>query len=541
MEENKVTEEMLADQVFYNEILYLPLKDLGISGKVSVEKIIEKSKDRINELKTEKEKQTLTKQVEYLEVMISHNSELKDVKISNMSWQDSNNDSKEDHPYDGMQAAVFTKGNEVNVVFRGTPDKSWIDNAEMEIGASDYSKCYVDKNGNTYNYLSPMQIEAMEYIDKLLREHSDEWADKLLTVGGHSKGDSLAVLAMLINSDEFDICIGINGPSVAPEALKEIIENLGEGGYYQARGKILKLIEYNDYVSPFGDLSLFKAENIKYYKGYTDPKDLMAAHYIGFAYDVKEGKFAEFVDGPGPIWNFVRAAYLEIEKLPPHMRKPVFYAVMGVLQFGVNKKPAIGKDTNLYNYLVKKAPIIIVDLEDILNTTLMDKEGMELIEYLNEIGIEHQFLTSRVYLSNNNNPLRVEVIGRTNSLENTINRLIINFLAGIDEIPNYFVEKGYKTGKVAISYSSIDELIVKIDDYIQNLETKHIQAAKDIKTWLKGVSGVWRGIGKLNTAIDNYKDIKTGLETYKDLLNHYKTFCELIENRFIENLKSIEA
>lgn len=541
MEENKVTEEMLADQVFYNEILYLPLKDLGISGEVSVEKIIEKSKDRINELETEKEKQTLTKQVEYLEVMISHNSELKDVKISDMSWQDSNNDSKEDHPYDGMQAAVFTKGNEVNVVFRGTPDKSWIDNAEMEIGASDYSKCYVDKNGNTYNYLSPMQIEAMEYIDKLLREHSDEWADKLLTVGGHSKGDSLAVLAMLINSDEFDICIGINGPSVAPEALKEIIENLGEGGYYQARGKILKLIEYNDYVSPFGDLSLFKAENIKYYKGYTDPKDLMAAHYIGCAYDVKEGKFAEFVDGPGPIWNFVRAAYLEIEKLPPHMRKPVFYAVMGVLQFGVNKKPAIGKDTNLYNYLVKKAPIIIVDLEDILNTTLMDKEGMELIEYLNEIGIEHQFLTSRVYLSNNNNPLRVEVIGRTNSLENTINRLIIDFLAGIDEIPNYFVEKGYKTGKVAISYSSIDELIVKIDDYIQNLETKHIKAAKDIKTWLKGVSGVWRGIGKLNTAIDNYKDIKTGLETYKDLLNHYKTCCELIENRFIENLKSIEV
>lgn len=125
------SKEFMTNEVFYNEVLYLPLNQLDLSDTANMETIIKGSKELIPTLKTEEERKALKNQVERIEGMIKNNSELKDVVISNMSWQDHDNDTKEDHPYDGMQAAVFTKGNEINVVYRGTPDRSWIDNAEM--------------------------------------------------------------------------------------------------------------------------------------------------------------------------------------------------------------------------------------------------------------------------------------------------------------------------------------------------------------------------------------------------------------------------
>ena len=243
--------------------LYLPLNRLKLSDSADMETIIKRTKDLIPTLKNEEDRKALTKQVENLEKMMEQNKDLKDVTISHMSWQDHDNDGKPDHPYGGMQAAVFTKGEVVNVVFRGTPDKSWIDNAEIEIGTSDYSKCYVDQYGNTYNYLSPMLIEGLEYVDKLLKKNGDEWADKILTAGGHSKGDAIAVLVTFVKRDDFDICFGINGPAFSPEIKKEIITNLGIEKFIEIQNKIRKLNEANDYVSPFGDISIYAPENIK--------------------------------------------------------------------------------------------------------------------------------------------------------------------------------------------------------------------------------------------------------------------------------------
>ena len=261
------SEEFITNEVFYNEVLYLPLNKLDLSYTANMETIIKGSKELIPTLITEEERQALKNQVEHIEGMIKNNSELKDVTISNMSWQDNDNDQKEDHHYGGMQAAVFTKGNEVNVVYRGTPDQSWIDNAEIIIGGRDYSKCYVDKYGNTYNHLSPMQIEAMEYMDKLLKENGDKWADKTLTVGGHSKGDSFAALAMMLNGDRFDMCFGINGPGVSPETDEELVKAIGIERIQELQKYMFKLNEVNDYVSPFGK-SLYSDNNTRWCEGY---------------------------------------------------------------------------------------------------------------------------------------------------------------------------------------------------------------------------------------------------------------------------------
>ena len=84
-------------------------------------------------------------------------------------------------------------------------------------------------------------------------------------MGGHSKGDSLAALAMMVHGDEFDLCFGINGPGVSPETLEDILRNIGEEKFYEYLKKMYKLNEANDYVNPFG-VPLYNSENIRWYK-----------------------------------------------------------------------------------------------------------------------------------------------------------------------------------------------------------------------------------------------------------------------------------
>ena len=526
------SKEFMINEVFYNEVLYLPLNQLKLSDTASMDTIVEESKKLISTLETEEERQALKNQVECVEGMIKNNSELKDVVISNMSWQDHDNDTKEDHPYDGMQAAVFTKGDEVNIVYRGTPDRSWIDNAEMEIGTSDYSKCYVDKYGNTYNYLSPMQIEAMEYMDKLLKEHGDEWADKIITVGGHSKGDSLAALAMILNGDQIDMCFGINGPGVSPETDEELVKAIGIERIQELQKYMFKLIEVNDYVSPFGK-SLYSDNNTRWCEGYYDPKSIMSAHYIGSIYNLKTGEIAPFRSGPGVVWKFVRAVYLKIEKLPPQLRKPASYAVMSFLQYGVNKKPPIWKKDNFENKLNQQMTAAMLDIISVLGRTFEEEEGREMLAYCKEIGLEIEI---DVMEMKNIDDVVEAICFWQKILEGP--RVIADYSTALDEkVYNSFQYKSYKTGKATINYSKVDELIEQLDNYIAKVDRRFIQYMEHNRDILSSITETGSAKSKLNTVIQNFKNIKTGLENYKDLLNLYKTCCEETENRFIKNLQ----
>ena len=526
------SKEFMTNEVFYNEVLYLPLNQLDLSDTANMETIIKGSKELIPTLKTEEERQALKNQVERIEGMIKNNSELKDVVISNMSWQDHDNDTKEDHPYDGMQAAVFTKGDEINIVYRGTPDRSWIDNAEMEIGTSDYSKCYVDKYGNTYNYLSPMQIEAMEYMDKLLKEHGDEWADKIITVGGHSKGDSLAALAMILNGDQIDMCFGINGPGVSPETDEELVKAIGIERIQELQKYMFKLNEVNDYVSPFGK-SLYSDNNTRWCEGYYDPQSIMSAHYIGSIYNLKTGEIAPFRSGPGVVWKFVRAVYLKIEKLPPQLRKPASYAVMSFLQYGVNKKPPIWKKDNFKNKLNQQMTAALLDIISVLGRTFEEEEGREMLAYCKEIGLEIEI---DVMEMKNIDDVVEAICFWQKILEGP--RVISDYSTALDEkVYNSFQYISYKTGKATINYSKVDELIEQLDNYIAKVDRRFIQYMEHNRDILSSITETGSAKSKLNTVIQNYKNIKTGLETYKDLLNQYKACCQETEDRFIKNLQ----
>lgn len=540
--DNYASEEFIISEIFYNQILYLPLDRLDLKDSASMQTVMEESKKLISELKTEEDQKALTKQVEYLEKMMEQNKDLKDVTISHMSWQDNDSDGKPDHPYGGMQAAVFTKGEVVNVVFRGTPDESWIDNAEIEIGTSDYSKCYVDQYGNTYNYLSPMLIEGLEYVDKLLKENGDKWADKILTAGGHSKGDALAVLVTFVKKDAFDICFGINGPAFSPEIRKEIINNIGIEKFIEIQKRICKLNESNDYVSPFGDISIYAPENIRWCTGFYNPKSILSAHYVGPLYNIETGKLTEFTDGPGPVWLFIRSIYLKIEQLPPTMRKPACYGIMSILQFIVNRKLPVGKDIIFYESLLENIDISLADIEGVLVNTMLEKEGMDFLDHLSKVGVLPRIFSHRkkdgTLEANVITKFIVTHISICRSLLSPVNRLKVrlrqrntDILMALSSAPIY------KTGKATISYSEVDGLITKLDFYIEEVERRYIKPATDAQDNLSAIAGAGSSKSSLNTVIQNYKNIKTGLETYKDLLNQYKVCCEETEDRFIKNLQ----
>lgn len=509
---NYVSEETIINEVFYNEVLYLPLDKIDLDDDSNITQVLESTKEYMSTLDN-KEQKALKEQVEYLEGMIEHNEDLKDVTISNMSWKDNDNDGKKDHPPLGMQAAVFTKGDEVNVVYRGTPDGSWIDNAEIVIGGMFYALNYVDKNGKVYKHLSPMQVEALKYMDTVLKKNGDKWEDKILTVGGHSKGDSLAALAMMVHGDEFDLCFGINGPGVSPETLEDILRNIGEEKFYEYQKKMYKLNEANDYVNPFG-VPLYKSENIRWYKGFYPLWAIDKAHYVSPIYNTETGKLANFVKNQGVMGVFVRDLYLKVEKLNPRDREAPCYGIMSILQFFINKELPVGKDIRFYMYLIKKLNIIILDVTGIFLSTLDD--------YIRGINKENPIIDLL--------PLIVFIKSAKIVLDNKIN--IIDLLAHLPV--DYY---NYKTEKVAISYSKVEGLITKLDNYILDLDSKYIQAVEDIKSWLAGVKEIGAGSRRLEIAIKNYKDIKTGLETYKELLNQYKACCQETEDRFIKNLQ----
>ena len=530
--DNYVSEEFIISEIFYNEVLYLPLDRLDLSDSADMETIIKRTKDLIPTLKVEEDRKALTKQVEYLEKMMEQNKDLKDVTISHMSWQDHDNDGKPDHPYGGMQAAVFTKGEVVNVVFRGTPDESWIDNAEIEIGTSDYSKCYVDQYGNTYNCLSPMLIEGLEYADKLLKENGDKWADKILTAGGHSKGDALAVLVTFVKKDAFDICFGINGPAFSPEIKEEIITNIGIEKFIEIQKRIRKLNEANDYVSPFG-VSLYSDNNTKWCGGYYDPKSIMSAHYIGSIYNLKTGEIAPFRSGAGVVWKFVRAVYLKIEELPPQYRKPACYAVMSFLQYKVHKKPPIWKKDNFKNKLNQQMPVALLDIISVLGRTFEEKEGRDMLAYCKDIGLEIEI---DIMEMKNIDDVVEAICFWQKILEGS--RVIADYSTALDEkLYNSFQYKSYKTGKATINYSKVDVLIEQLDNYIAKVDGRYVQYMEHKRGILSSITETGSAKSSLNTVIQNYKNIKTGLENYKDLLNLYKTCCEETENRFIKNLQ----
>ena len=71
------SKEFMTNEIFYNEILYLPLNQIELSDSANMDDVIDKTKELIPTLETEEKRQALKNQVEHIEGMIKTTVSLK--------------------------------------------------------------------------------------------------------------------------------------------------------------------------------------------------------------------------------------------------------------------------------------------------------------------------------------------------------------------------------------------------------------------------------------------------------------------------------
>ena len=136
------TDKDLQEKALYDIVQYLPLDELDINNYNNIYSIVKKAKNEAEKIEKEekikgglsKEDKSRKKAIEdnlpAIEAILKDRPELGEARISNMSWEDTDGDGNPDHDPEGMQACTFERNDQVYISFRGTPRKSWIDNAK---------------------------------------------------------------------------------------------------------------------------------------------------------------------------------------------------------------------------------------------------------------------------------------------------------------------------------------------------------------------------------------------------------------------------
>lgn len=167
--------KFLTEQLLYNCVMYLPLDEMDIKENDTVLEIISAAEDDNTKLSDAKKEIELYLPV--IKSILENDETLGQCVINDFSWLDKDGDGKQDHPVNGMQACTFTNPStkDTFVTFRGTPSGAWLDNGKMMIGLTEFCEDYTDNDGNTFKYMSSMQVEAVKYIDKLLGKYGENW------------------------------------------------------------------------------------------------------------------------------------------------------------------------------------------------------------------------------------------------------------------------------------------------------------------------------------------------------------------------------
>ena len=130
-------------KALYDIIQYLPLDKLGIKDKYNIIDIVnqtvmkEKKRDKIKDSlkkeerdKIEAAQKAIDENLPAIKAILKDRPELGEARISNMSWEDRDGDNNPEYDPEGMQACTFERDDLVYISFRGTPARSWIDNAK---------------------------------------------------------------------------------------------------------------------------------------------------------------------------------------------------------------------------------------------------------------------------------------------------------------------------------------------------------------------------------------------------------------------------
>ncbi|ETO96393.1 triacylglycerol lipase [Lachnoanaerobaculum sp. MSX33] len=615
MASNRPTDDELQEKALYDIIQYLPLDKLDISEFKNINDIVRLAQKKERELgeiegKLDKESKSAQKAIEEnlpaIEAILNDRPELGKAKISNMSWQDNDGDGNPDHNPKGMQACTFERDDQVYISFRGTPARSWIDNAKafvkdmkknevifnaykimmkaidptQQIGENtrniirgyigmDYvfpwekamrgieekildisepksnttsEKGYGKFGAELRDYTSPMQEEALDYMESLKKSGVFEKYDNVY-VTGHSKGGNEATLVTMVYSDVIDRCISGDGQGFSPEFVEYMKKTLGPEEFAKIQDKMYGFHANNDYVNVLG-VSVIKVENRIYFIPEIKQEsiiDLLWNHLPTAMIDVKTGKIAQ-VSEQGAFGKFIAKVNEKIMKLDPKDREDVAITGMAFMQYGYvftfltssnpDKLKCVCESATDMIDVVASFGNGISMLKVILLETLLEKEGVELVGYLVDTFILKHIKEYFVYMLEY---VKIDWDEFNRTLAKHNEQDIVRD-KDLEDLKKYEVYGTSNFGTVAINYSKTKELVNILDEMNDLVEGRILPEMEDIAYSLRRLS-FWRvNVGEWTDIKDSIEKNNKTRKIFKERVINYYNSCEIMEAKFVAGM-----
>lgn len=324
--------------------------------------------------------------LKFIELILKRYPQLQHNTIGNISWLDHDDDGKPDYPPDGLQVCTFWNQNTnvCSVVFRGTPRGAWLDNAKMLIGDTSYCQPFTDLEGQHWNYLSPMQAEAMEYIKGLIGRYGEEWQQSGTRhyVAGHSKGGNQAQLAMIIYPYYFDAGLSMNGPGMSGAMLEEIRQFRGENLVSMVNWRLFALNASGDVVNELG-YSLVPPEQTYWFQEYDCEPVVLCNHSLNTLFAEDTADLAPLTTARGAAAVFAERLFLSAMELDVKERADVFMTLMGLLQVILGKSmPVNAGRENWFRFITGLDDGGIEAAKIIISVLFETEEGTRFLEYM---------------------------------------------------------------------------------------------------------------------------------------------------------------
>ena len=182
MEKNNMpTEDELQEKALYDIVQYLPLSSVYLKEGNTLNDVIKiiESSDELSD----NEQKAIEENLPVIKLILKDRPELGKVKISNMSWKDNDGDGKQDYDPEGMQACTFERDNQVYISFRGTPKRSWIDNAKglvRDLNLSEVVATAFKLVTDVHYFSTPIMNNS---LNSLLRNNTGEIVEVLGKLG----------------------------------------------------------------------------------------------------------------------------------------------------------------------------------------------------------------------------------------------------------------------------------------------------------------------------------------------------------------------
>ena len=582
MASDRPTDKDLQEKALYDIIQYLPLDSIDINNYDSINSIVnntvkkgeewKKIKSSLDKEELEAKQKAIEENLPAIEAILKDRPELGEARISNMSWKDNDGDKKKDHNPKGMQACTFERDDQVYISFRGTPARSWLDNAKAFVEdlytAVGISRTEMKVDTELKRYTSPMQEEALDYMESLKKSGVFEKYDNVY-VTGHSKGGNEATLVTMVYSDVIDRCISGDGQGFSPEFVRYMKKTLGPEKFAEIQDKMYGFHAINDYVNVLG-VSVIKDEN----KIYFIPEiklesiiDLLWNHLPTAMVNVKTGKIAQ-VSEQGAFGKFVAKVSEKLMKLNQKDREDAAITGMSPLQYLYAHEPVTSVNPNfLINWcetFMDKVDVVesfgngITILGNIIGETLTEKEGEDFVRYIvDEFGDKNIWIKDlgKAYDSLDYGDKAPELIkkfisDRVDEIQGWIKDSFDRYWKAYDkysesdlyekrEIEEYNKCKAYGTsdlGTVAINYSKTKELVNILDEMNDLVEGRILPEMEDIAESLRRLS-FWR------VSVREWTDIKDSIEKnnktrkiFKERVINYYNSCEIMEAKFVAGM-----